>query len=99
MTENREQLLRSLAIDRQEAGPAAARRSYRGVVISVDGTAAVLLGLWFVLPQFWTGGHGEQRTATEAKVEVAAPPPAPPSSTKSVQAGGLTASGYVVARR
>jgi len=99
MTENREQLLRSLAIDRQEAGPAAARRSYRGVVISVAGAAAVLLGLWFVLPQFWTGGHGEQRTATEAKAEVAAPPPAPPSSTKSVQAGGLTASGYVVARR
>jgi RND family efflux transporter MFP subunit len=99
MTENREQLLRSLAIDRQDPGPAAARRSYRGLVISVVGAAAVLLGLWFVLPQFWTGGHGEQRTATEAKAEPAAAPQPPASTAKSVQAGGLTASGYVVARR
>jgi RND family efflux transporter MFP subunit len=99
MTENREQLLRSLAIDRQDSGPAAARRSYRGAVISVAAVAAVLLGLWLVLPQFWSGGHAEQRTAAEAKAEPAPPPKAPTSAAKAVQAGSLTASGYVVARR
>jgi HlyD family secretion protein len=99
MTENREQLLRSLAIDRQDSGPAVARRSYLGVVISVVGAAAILLGLWLVLPQFWTGGHGEQRTATEAKAEPAAAPQTSASAAKPAQAGGLTASGYVVARR
>ena len=99
MTENREQLLRSLAINRQDSGPAVARGSYRGAVMSVMAVAAVLLGLWLALPQFWTGGHAEQRAVAEAKAEPAAPPKTPASPTKPVQAGGLTASGYVVARR
>ena len=76
-----------------------ARRSYRGAVMSVMAVAAVLLGLWLALPQFWTGGHAEQRAVAEAKAEPAAPPKTPASPTKPVQAGGLTASGYVVARR
>ena len=67
MTENREQLLRSLAINRRDSGPAAARRSYRGALMSVMAVAAVLLGLWLALPQFWTGGHAEQRAVAEAK--------------------------------
>jgi HlyD family secretion protein len=102
MADDREKLLRSLSIDRQDAARSAgARQSYfRLMVPAVIVVAVLLVGLWFVLPQAWTGGHAEPRVPVAANTEPAAPPKASAPTRASTQAaGGLTASGYVVARR
>ena len=79
MDDDREKLLRSLSIDRQDAERSAgARQSYvRLMVPAVIGVAVLLVGLWFVLPQAGTGGHAEPRVPVAANTEPAAPPKAP----------------------
>jgi HlyD family secretion protein len=98
MADDKEKLLRSLSIDRQDAGrSASARESYARLMVPAAVAVVVLLaGLWFVLPQFGTG-HADAPAAARAEPAAPPKPPAPPGA--AAPAGGLTASGYVVARR
>jgi RND family efflux transporter MFP subunit len=104
MVEDRAKLLRSLAIDRQQAErPAAASGARYGRVAATAAIAVVALaaGLWFFLPQIWADGRPEPRAAVAANAEPAEParPSAPAPAPRAPQASGLSASGYVVARR
>ena len=56
-------------------------------------------GLWVLLPQFWTGGQAEQGVGGRRERNRPRAAEAPAPATEPRQAGGLTASGYVVARR
>src|SRR6202011_2606546 len=99
MGENRARLLRSLAIDRsgsEQAAPAV-RPWPRLVASGVVAIAALLAGLWLLLPQL--GGRAEQRVPVSAEAHPTTPAKAPAPSAEQQQAGGLSASGYVVARR
>jgi RND family efflux transporter MFP subunit len=103
MDDDRAKLLRSLAIDRQEAGqPSETRMSWRVPVLAgAVALAALVAGLWLLLPQVWIGGGAEPGVPAAVKADAAAPRevPAPASAAAPRQAGGLSASGYVVARR
>jgi RND family efflux transporter MFP subunit len=101
MADDRAKLLRSLAIDRGETAPSAPVKSpWRKLLASgAIAVATLAAGLWFALPQFWGGGRAEQRVSVSVvpsdSPASAIPAPAPEPR----QAGGLSASGYVVARR
>jgi RND family efflux transporter MFP subunit len=102
MADDTKKLLHSLTIDRQDPGPsAAARTSYlRLAALAGVGVVALLAGLWLFLPEGSTGGRAEQRAPVAVNTEPAAPKPtAPAPSRQPPRAGGLSASGYVVARR
>ncbi len=99
MGDDRATLLQSLAIDRgkTDASPPAGRPWPKLMASGAVAIAVLVAGLWFVVPQLLIGGHADQRVS----VEVQPPPPiqAPAPSTEPRHADGLTASGYVVARR
>lgn len=101
MADDRGKLLRSLAIDRGEAAPPSpAERSWPKLLASGAGAIVVLLvGLWFLVPQFWSGGRAEQRVTVVTEAQPAAPAKAPTAAPGPRPAGALSASGYVVARR
>jgi RND family efflux transporter MFP subunit len=100
MADDRSKLLRSLAIERQDAErPASARAAWTRLMVP-GGIAVVILlaALWLVGPRVWHDGRAEQRMSVAVKAEPAAASQKPaPSNAR--QASGLTASGYVVARR
>jgi len=99
MGDDRAKLLRSLAIDREEAvppSPPAAQPWSRLLVPGVGAIAVVVAGLWFLLPQFGGGGRAEQRVSVSTEPQ---PVKAPTAAPESRPAGALSASGYVVARR
>ncbi len=103
MAEDRAKLLRSLAIDRKAETPAArpaAERSWSRLLASVAVAAAVLVaGLWLLLPQLWVGGRTDPRVSVSVQTQPVASPKAPAPATEPRHGGGLSASGYVVARR
>jgi HlyD family secretion protein len=98
MGEDKAKLLRSLAIDRGRSEPAqpAVRPWPRLVVSGVMALAVLTAGLWFLLPPL--AGRGE-RVSASAEAQPPTPAKSPAPSSEPQQAGGLTASGYVVARR
>src|SRR5262245_2969623 len=101
MAEDRVKLLRSLAIDRGEAEqpPPAPQRSWsKPMVLGVVVLAALAAGLWLLVTQPGIDGQVERRAAPAAE-RTGALPSAPAPATETRQAGGLAASGYVVARR
>jgi HlyD family secretion protein len=100
MADDRSKLLRSLAIDRQDAERRApARPAWTRLLVPGGIAAAILLaGLWLVGPPIWNDGRADQRVSVAVKAEPVAAPPKPASSAAR-QAGSLSASGYVVARR
>ncbi len=106
MVEDRAKLLRSLAIDRQQAerpttsGGARYGRIAASAAVAVVALAAVL---WFALPQTGTGGGPETRASVAANAQPLEPAkpsaPVPAPAPRAQQSSGLAASGYVVARR
>lgn len=99
MGQDRAKLLRSLAIDRGTPS-APAGRSWGNLLVSgAVVMAALVAGFWFLLSQFWLGGSTEQRVSIATETATAAPerPRVPVAEPRA--AGGLSASGYVVARR
>src|SRR5262245_31875394 len=100
MADDRAKLLRSLAIDRGETEPSPPAKSARGKLLASGALviATLATGLWYVLPQFSGGGRAERRVPVPVTTEPPAPH-APAPATEPRQAGGLSASGYVVARR
>lgn len=101
MADDRANLLRSLAIDRGETAPSppAARPWPKLLAPSAGAIAVLLAGLWFLLPQLWSGGRAEQRATVATETQPTAPAKAPTAAPETRPAGGLSASGYVVARR
>jgi RND family efflux transporter MFP subunit len=104
MADDRAKLLRSLAIGRGETerSPPANSPWPKLLLSGAIAIAALAGGLWLVVPQFWGGGHAEQRASasvpTDPHASPAPPQPQAPAA-EARQAGGLSASGYVVARR
>lgn len=102
--DDRAKLLRSLAIDRGEAAqsPPAARRSWHRMLAWGSGAAAVLLAAaWFLYPGYCCG---DPRLSVATAQEPAAPARASEATREPAPAArpglsGLSASGYVVARR
>jgi HlyD family secretion protein len=104
MADDRAKLLRSLAIDRGETDPSPPARTPWPKLLALGAIAIAVLaaGLWLVLPQFLGGERVEQRASVSVAVDPPASqasPPGPASAAEPRQAGGLSASGYVVARR
>jgi len=101
MGQDRAKLLRSLAIDRGTTTPSATAGRSWGKLLASGGVviAALVAGLWFLLSQFWVGGHTEQRVSIATETATAAPERPRASVAEPRAAGGLSASGYVVARR
>jgi HlyD family secretion protein len=103
MGDDRAKLLRSLAITRQEAARSAATRASwaKLMVPGAVAVAALIVSLWFFLPQLWDGGHAEQTVPVAVESQSAAPSKnrTPAIEPRQASASGLTASGYVVARR
>ena len=104
MAEDRAKLLRSLAIDRGKTTAVAACGKVVAPKLLASGAvaiAALVAGLWFLLPQFWGGGRTEQRASVSVPrlqpCRRRKAPRAPAAEPR--HAGGLSASGYVVARR
>src|SRR5262245_7001741 len=100
MGQDRANLLRALAIDRGEARPVPARRAWPGrLLLGLAGVVTLLAGAWVFLPHGGVGGRAAEPVAAPAEVvrstekSPASAHPAPPAN------AGLTASGYVVARR
>jgi HlyD family secretion protein len=99
MAEDRAKLLHSLAIDRSGAETPAVR-PWPKLLASGAATVAVLVaGLWLLLPQLWVSGQAEQRLSVSVQTQPAASSKAPVPATEPRHSGGLSASGYVVARR
>jgi RND family efflux transporter MFP subunit len=105
MGDDKAKLLRSLTIDRAKAeSPPPAGRSWPKLV-AAGAAAALVAGLWVFLPKLWphnrVDGHAEQRVTVAEEIKAAAPAPAkaPAPAVEPRQGGGLSASGYVVARR
>ncbi len=97
MGQDRVKLLRSLAIDRGEGRPSPASRAWpRRWLLGLAGFVALLVGAWAFVPNLRVGGHPVEPASVPAEVARNAPKSAP--SEPQVKAG-LTASGYVVARR
>jgi RND family efflux transporter MFP subunit len=104
MADDRAKLLRSLAIARGETEPSPPGNSPWPKLLASGAVAIATLaaGLWLLVPQFWGGGRAEQRVSVSAPTvppASAASPQAPAPAAEPRQAGGLSASGYVVARR
>jgi RND family efflux transporter MFP subunit len=101
MAEERVKLLRSLAIDRGEAEPPPAplRSWSKSIALGVVAMAALAVGLWQSAPQPLTDRPTEQRAVPATETQTGALPSAPAAAAEPRQTGGLSASGYVVARR
>jgi HlyD family secretion protein len=102
MADDRAKLLRSLAIDRggTEPSPPAISPWPKLLASGAIAMATLATGLWLVLPQFGGGGRAQQRVSSiSAPTDPPASPQAPAPAAEPRQAGGLNASGYVVARR
>jgi len=99
MGQDRTQLLRSLAIDREASQPSspAARRPKAPVLALVAAAAGLVAGAWWLSLRL----RAPAPAALVVSEQLAGPPvPAPPVTVAEPrQGGGLTASGYVVARR
>src|SRR5262245_6029335 len=100
MSEDRANLLRALAIDRAGVRPAPAQRGRPGrLLLGLAGVVGVLAGAWAFLPQMRVGGRAAEPASVPAEVvQSAQRSPASPLTEPQATAG-LTASGYVVARR
>jgi HlyD family secretion protein len=99
MSDDRGKLLRSLAIDRGETGPSPSKGRWPKLVASGTVAVAVLVaGLWYFLPQPFAGGRAEQ-PAVVVEREPTGSVKAPAPAKEPREAGALSASGYVVARR
>jgi HlyD family secretion protein len=102
MADDRAKLLRSLAIDRSETEPSPPAKLLRLRLLASGAIAIATLatGLWFVLPQFWGGGRAAQQASVSVPTNnPPVPSQAPAPAAEPRQAGALSASGYVVARR
>jgi len=94
MGQDRAKLLRSLAIDRGEDRPSPAPRAWpRRWLLGLAGFVALLVGAWAFVANLRVGGHAVEPASVPAEV-VRSPTPSEPQAK-----AGLTASGYVVARR
>ncbi|RPI32301.1 MAG: efflux RND transporter periplasmic adaptor subunit [Hyphomicrobiaceae bacterium] len=97
MRQDRANLLRSLAIDRVTGQPPAPQRRWlRPLAFGLVGLG--LLVAWLLLPQVRLGGSVERPASMPADQLQASPGPPGPLAAPRHDAG-LTASGYVVARR
>ena len=101
MGQDRAKLLRGLAIDRGEADPPPSSQRSWSRLIAFGGVAlaGLAVGLWLFAPQHWTGERVEQRLRPAVERQSAELQSAPAAATEAKHAGGLSASGYVVARR
>jgi HlyD family secretion protein len=100
MGEDRANLLRALAIDRTGVRPVAARRMWPGRwLLGLAGVVALLAGAWAFLPQLRVGGRAAEPVSTPAEVVRGAQGSTALARTEPQANAGLTASGYVVARR
>jgi HlyD family secretion protein len=100
MGQDRAKLLRSLAIDRGAGRPLPAPRAWPGrLLLSLAGLGALLVGAWAVVPNLRVGGHAFAPASAPAEVALNAQKSAPPTRSEPQTKAGLTASGYVVARR
>ena len=104
MGQDRAKLLRSLAIDRGAGRPLPAPRAWPGrLLLSLAGLGALLVGAWAVAPNLRpnlrVGGHAVAPASAPAEVAHNAQKSAPPTPSEPQTKTGLTASGYVVARR
>lgn len=102
MGDDKAKLLRSLTIDRAKAEPLPPARRSWPKLLAAGAVAALVAGAWLFLPQLSpqlrVDGHAEQRVTVAEETKSAAPAKAAPAA-EPRQAGGLSASGYVVARR
>src|SRR5215470_875439 len=100
MSEDRTVLLRSLAIDRGEPAPPSRRRTWPWLVgAGVAVLALAVLAAWLLGPPLPSVGGAERPLSAQSQHPPATPAPAAAVVTAPRQGGGLTASGYVVARR
>jgi HlyD family secretion protein len=99
MSENRANLLRALAIERG-VRPVPAQQAWPGrLLLGLAGVAALLAGAWAFLPQMRVGGRAAEPAAVPAEAVRTAQKSSAPALTEPRANAGLTASGYVVARR
>jgi len=92
--------LRSLAIDRGEPAPPSRRRTWPWLVgAGVAVLALAVLAAWLLGPPLPSVGGAERPLSAQSQHPPATPAPAAAVVTAPRQGGGLTASGYVVARR
>jgi HlyD family secretion protein len=100
MGQDRAKLLRSLAIDRGEGRPSPAPRAWpRQWLLGLAGLVTLLVGAWAFVPNLRVGGHAVEPAAVPAEVVRKAQKSAPQTPSEPQPKAGLTASGYVVARR
>ncbi|HEU0061755.1 MAG TPA: efflux RND transporter periplasmic adaptor subunit [Hyphomicrobiaceae bacterium] len=101
MGQDRAKLLRALAIDRgEDRRPMPAPRAWpRRSLLGLAGLIALLAAAWTLLPQLRVGGRAVEPASTPAEGVRSAQKPASPSASELSAKAGLTASGYVVARR
>jgi HlyD family secretion protein len=98
MGQDRAKLLRSLAIDRGADRPLSAPRAWpRRLLLGLGGFVAFLVGAWAFVPNLRVGGHAVEPASVP--VEVVRNPQKSAAPTEPQAKAGLTASGYVVARR
>ena len=100
MSEDRANLLRALAIDRAGVRPATAQRGWPGrLLLGLASVVGVLAGAWAFLPQTRVGGRAAEPVSVPAEVVRSAQRSPASPLTEPQATAGLTASGYVVARR
>jgi RND family efflux transporter MFP subunit len=99
MGQDRAKLLRSLAIDREvEPAPAPQGAWPKLWLAGLAGVAVLVVGGWLVMSRLPSGGTAEQRVAVSA-TDTPASEKQPLRVAEPSPAGGLSASGYIVARR
>jgi RND family efflux transporter MFP subunit len=96
MTEDKAALLRSLTIDRTDA-PRSSGRRWLALIVAMGAAIAGVVALAVFVPELRLAG----RTDAPVAAQPASPPQAQPAaaSAEPRRAGGLAASGFVVARR
>src|SRR5262245_61824285 len=100
MTRDRANLLRALAIDRGEPRPLPGQRVWPArVLLGLAGVVGIIAGAWAFLPHLRVGERTAEPVSAPTEVARSAQRSAPPSLTEPQATAGLTASGYVVARR
>jgi RND family efflux transporter MFP subunit len=105
-SDDKAQLLRSLAIDRSAGAAPEKTRSHWPMRIAVGGGLAVILAVAALLAPQWLGDRLRDRAGADQLAGAAVPQPqqqarspAPAAAAVPHPPGGLAASGYVVARR
>jgi RND family efflux transporter MFP subunit len=99
MSADRTKLLHSLSIERAETKASPAGRGlWWKLSAGIAATMIVAVVVWLLAPSLSVGGRSDQVAAQEAQPAPAPKPPAP-VATDPRPAGGLAASGYIVARR